>query len=63
MQEEGEWREKREDMALFPKIIPLNIDLNVEPVYLNFTKIGLVFTDNLKDIRRAYLKAFAPYLT
>jgi len=48
----------KENIIQFPQIIPLPIDFNAEPVYLHYTKIGLIFTDNLEDIRRAYLKAF-----
>ncbi|HUU49999.1 MAG TPA: radical SAM protein [Nitrospinota bacterium] len=48
----------RENIIQCPQIIPLPIDFNAEPVYLHYTKIGLIFTDNLEDIRRAYLKAF-----
>ena len=51
----------KENIPSFPKIIPLPINVNSEPLYLHYTKIGLIFTDNLKEIRRAYLKAFADY--
>lgn len=47
----------RTNVNKFPQIVPLPVDLNAEPLYLHFSKIGLIFTDNLNDIRRAYLKA------
>ena len=41
----------------FPEIISLAVDVNAGMPYSHFTKIGLIFTDNLVDIRRAYLKS------